>query len=72
LQFLWGNVCQLSKTFELEFYYGVGLRGVMVRRADVVIKPVCDGPEENFWNVPETNFYVRPSAQAGVKLKIVL
>jgi hypothetical protein len=73
-EFLWGKIYPVSKTFNLEFYYGVGLRAASVDRfdywrIDTLPSPTNAGTDTVFLNFPDQNFYIRPSIQGGLKLR---
>lgn len=74
-EFLWGKIYPLSKTFSLEFYYGVGLRAASVDRTDywridTLPSPTNPGTDTVFLNFTEDNFYIRPSIHGGLKFRI--
>ena len=71
LQLMLGNVIAADKTFALEIYYGLGIRGIFSNRFDVARRVTEDG--EIFsqeLNYEDKSFYVRPTIHAGVKLKL--
>jgi hypothetical protein len=71
VQLLLGNVLPMGSNFFLEFYYGLGLRGIFSRRTDVARITTIDGSEYyQDLNSVDNSFYVRPTIHAGVKLKL--
>lgn len=73
-EFLWGKVYPVSKTFNIELYYGVGLRATMAERTDfwrIDTMPYGNNPgtDTTFLNFNDNNFYVRPSIHGGLKLR---
>ncbi|MFM2134772.1 MAG: hypothetical protein RL021_172 [Bacteroidota bacterium] len=73
-EFLWGKIYPLSKTFSLEFYYGVGLRAASVVRTDywridTLPSPTNPGTDTVFLNFTDENFYIRPSIHGGLKFR---
>jgi len=71
VQLLLGNVIPAGNNFFLEFYYGLGLRGIFSKRTDVARITTIEGEEylQNL-NYEDNDFYVRPTIHAGVKLKL--
>ncbi len=71
VQLLLGNLIPLGSNFFLEFYYGLGLRGIFSKRTDVARITTID--EIGYYqdlNFKDTDFYIRPTIHAGVKLKL--
>ncbi|REJ80884.1 MAG: hypothetical protein DWQ44_04525 [Bacteroidetes bacterium] len=70
LEFLWGKEYHFNRTFVLEMFYGIGLRGTSVLRADILKQDICDSTEIRRLDFEDTRFYVRPALRAGVKMRI--
>ena len=70
IQLLLGNIIPLGSNFFLEFYYGLGLRGIFSRRTDLArITTIEEVEYYQDLNYIDTQFYLRPTIHGGVKLK---
>ena len=72
LEFLWGKIYEMNETFALEFYYGAGLAGTISDRYVNTITTIKDWTANQVTNVygHDKNFYIRPTAMVGFKIKI--
>jgi len=72
LQITLGNVYPLGKTFAIELYYGLGVRGIFSKRFDVARGATVDDEQLilQTLNFEDQKFYVRPSIHAGIKLRM--
>lgn len=68
-QFLWGKVYSLNNSFDFEFYYGVGIRGVDVERTDISKQDTAGVSPIYPVDFVDHNFYIRPSIQGGAKIR---
>ncbi len=71
LQLTLGNIFPMGKTFGLEIYYGIGVRGILSNRYDNSVSETSFGSTKVYvsGNRDET-YYLRPTIHAGVKLRI--
>lgn len=70
LQILWGKIYQLNKTFAVDLYYGLGIRGTISNRTDVLKQDICGQTPVREINFEDSRFYVRPTIHTGVKLRV--
>jgi len=71
VQLLLGNDIPMGNHSSLEIYYGLGLRGIFSRRNDIARITTVNGVEYyQDLNHTDTQFYIRPTIHAGVKLKL--
>lgn len=72
LQFFWGKIVPLSKTFALDLYLGTGLRATLSDRWELYkSENECIMNDKTFINFRTNNFYLRPTIHGGVRLKIM-
>ena len=69
LEFVWGKVYEMSKSFAFELYYGVGLRGTLSSRTDIQKQDTVGVSKIYDVNFTDDNFYVRPTLRGGVKFR---
>ncbi|MCX6273964.1 MAG: hypothetical protein NTV09_01990, partial [Bacteroidetes bacterium] len=72
-----GNIFPMGKTFAIEIYYGIGLRGIFSNRFDVAVHNNYTGKSKTYTedktyvsDNDDMKFYIRPSIHAGVKLRL--
>jgi hypothetical protein len=70
VEFLWGKVYEMNRTFAFEFYYGAGLVVTSVSRTDYLKQPDDREPEIIVLNITDESVYFRPSIQLGIKFRI--
>jgi hypothetical protein len=68
IEFLWGKVYHITNTLSLDFYYGGGIVATTVKRHIIQYQPDSRSPEIQDINKTDDSFYVRPIANAGIKL----
>lgn len=69
-EFVWGKVYDMNKTFAFDLYYGVGLRGTIVSRTDILRQDTVGVPGVTPLNFTDNNFYVRPTLRLGAKIRM--
>ncbi len=70
-EFLWGKVYEFNPTMALEMFYGVGLRGTVSLRSDLLKQDICDSTDIYVPSYGDDHsFYLRPVLRAGVKFKV--
>ena len=69
-EFLWGKIYELNKTFDIELYYGVGVRATVSDRTDILKQDVYGVSEPYPVNFSDHKFYFRPSIHAGAKIRL--
>ncbi len=70
-EFLWGKVYEFNPTTSLEMFYGVGLRGTLSLRSDLLKQDICDSTAIYVPNYgDDQSFYLRPVLRVGVKFKV--
>lgn len=70
VEFLWGKVYEMNRTFALEFYYGGGVCATDVTRTIVLNQPDERNPEIIEVNSDIHSFYIRPYPMLGMKLRV--
>lgn len=75
VEFLWGKVYEASRVFAFEFYLGARIDGTMATRTDhdrfaKYKSSVNQWRNTTIPDFVEKSFYVRPSIQLGMKLRI--
>ncbi|HRH64708.1 MAG TPA: hypothetical protein PLU53_00270 [Bacteroidia bacterium] len=69
LEFVWGKVYDMNKSFAFELYYGVGLRGTLSSRTDIQKQDTVGVSKIYDVNFQDDNFYIRPTLRGGVKFR---
>ena len=70
LEFIWGKVYEMNKTFAFEFFYGAGLTGTLSDRYVIYYQPDDRKTEIKTVNDHDKRFYVRPALLLGAKLRL--
>ena len=75
VEFLWGSVYELNRTFALEFYYGASLSATMVTRTEHerYVNYVDEKKQSQNFYYPDLkfdSFYFRPGVRLGIKLRV--
>jgi hypothetical protein len=70
LEFIWGNVYEMNRTFAFDFFYGGGILATFSQRK--IIRTIPDSRKNVTAEINDTDesFYVRPSATVGIKLRV--
>jgi hypothetical protein len=71
IHFISGNIFPINKTFGIEIFYGIGLRGIFSNRYDLAVSESGPGVTRIYIsNNRDEKFYIRPTIHAGAKFRI--
>ncbi len=70
IEFLWGKVYELNRTFSFDFFYGGGIVANYVERT--VLKRIPDSRKNEIvdQNTTSNNLYFRPNATLGFRFRV--
>jgi hypothetical protein len=75
LDFVWGHVYEMNKTFAFEFYYGASIVGTIANHTDhnrqsVYVKSAHQWISKPIPDYSYDQFYMRPALLLGIKFRI--